>query len=58
MAEPLARDVIVQLYAAGPDGHGSPSGLTLLNEGTFVIYPGSIYDDGRLVYWEDSPDED
>ena len=31
-------------------------GLQLLNEGTFVVYPGSIYDDGRLVYWEDSPD--
>jgi hypothetical protein len=32
-------------------------GLQLLNEGTFVIYPGSMYEDGRLVYWEDSPDE-
>lgn len=31
-------------------------GLQLLNEGTFVTYPGSIYADDRLVYWEDSPD--
>jgi hypothetical protein len=31
-------------------------GLHLLNDDAFVIYPGSIYDDGRLVYWEDCPD--
>jgi hypothetical protein len=31
-------------------------GLRLLNDGAHVIYPGSIYDDGRLVYWEESPD--
>lgn len=31
-------------------------GLRLLNDGTFVIYPGSIDEDGRLVYWEDCPD--
>lgn len=31
-------------------------GLRLLNDGAHVIYLGSIYDDGRLVYWEQSPD--
>jgi hypothetical protein len=31
-------------------------GLQLLNDGGVVIYPGSIYEDGRLVYWEDCPD--
>lgn len=31
-------------------------GLRLLNDGAHVVYPGSIYDDGRLVYWEESPD--
>jgi hypothetical protein len=32
-------------------------GLQLLNEAAFVIYPGSMYEDGRLVYWGNSPDE-
>lgn len=31
-------------------------GLRLLNDGAHVIYPGSIYADGRLVYWEESAD--
>jgi hypothetical protein len=32
-------------------------GLRLLSTGAHVTLPGSIYDDGRLVYWENSPDE-
>jgi len=31
-------------------------GLQLLNDGKFVIYPGSIYEDGHSVYWEVCPD--
>lgn len=31
-------------------------GLQLLNDGTFVIYPGSIHEDGHTVYWEICPD--
>lgn len=31
-------------------------GLQLLNDGTFVIYPGSIFEDGPLAYREVCPD--
>jgi hypothetical protein len=33
-------------------------GVQLLNDGAAVLYPGSIYEDGHLVYWEISPDEE
>jgi hypothetical protein len=32
-------------------------GVRLLSTGAHVTLPGSIYDDGRLVYWEASPDD-
>lgn len=31
-------------------------GLNLLNDGAIVTYPGSMYEDGRFVCWEESPD--
>jgi hypothetical protein len=31
-------------------------GVNLLNDGTIVTYPGSMYEDGRIVCWEESPD--
>jgi hypothetical protein len=33
-------------------------GVRLLSTGAHVALPGSIYEDGRLVYWESSPDDD
>lgn len=30
-----------------------PDGIRLLGDGDYITYPGSIYADGRVAYWED-----
>jgi hypothetical protein len=57
----LSRRSRYYLFNHVPDGLCDPvtdirPGVRLLNDGAYAIYPGSIYDDGRLVYWEESPD--
>lgn len=51
-----ARYYLFNYFCTGQTFTEIRAGLQLLNDGTFVIYPGSIYDDGRAVYWEDSPE--
>lgn len=51
-----ARYYLFNYFHTGQSVTDVCPGLQLLNDGTFVIYPGSIYEDGRLVYWEESPD--
>lgn len=49
---------MIQIPLHEPCGCSIPRDeLAILNDGEWIVYPGSMYEDGRLTYWETSPDE-